>query len=102
MVMVPTIALGRIRIVQRVGRHRALRIEAQLRRLGADQLHAGIGEHRHLVLTVGDDPDVHQLRQLIDVLVALVEQRRRRCVGLAAVLQLVIDERDLRHRIVRA
>ena len=84
MVMVPTIALGRIGIVQRVRRHRALRIEAQLRGLGADQLHAGIGEHRHLVEVVGDDADVHQLRQLSDVLVALVEQRRGRRVGLAA------------------
>ena len=52
------------------------------------------------LLTVGDDPNVHQLRQLIDVLVALVEQRRRRCVGPAVVLQLVVDDRDLLHRIV--
>jgi hypothetical protein len=55
------ITLGRIGIVQGVRRHRTLRIEAELRRLGADQLHAGIGEYRHLVEIVGDGPDVHQL-----------------------------------------
>ena len=96
------VALGRIgRIVQGVGRYRALRIEAQLCRLGANKLHAGVREHRHLVEVVDDGPDVHQCRQLGDVLIALVQQRRRRRVGLAVVLELVVDERDLGHRVVR-
>jgi hypothetical protein len=96
------VTLGRIGgIVQGVGRHRALRIEAELRSLGPDQLHAGIRENGHLVEVVDDGPDVHQARQLGNVLIALIEQRRRRGIGLAVVHQLVVDERDLRHRVVR-
>ena len=96
------VALGRIgRVVQRVGRHGALRIEAELGSLGADQLHAGVREHGHLVEVVDDRSDVHQTRQLSNVLVALIQKRCRRRVGLAVVLQLVVDERDLSHRVVR-
>ena len=95
------IALGRIGTVQGVGRHRALRIEAQLRRLGADELHAGVREHRHLVEVVDDGSDVHHFGQLGNVLIALIQQRCRRGVGLAAALKLDVDERDLGHRVVR-
>ncbi|NEV03181.1 hypothetical protein FNJ47_48390, partial [Bradyrhizobium sp. UFLA 03-164] len=49
----------------------------QIARLNV-QLHTGIGEHGHLILAVGDGADVHQLRKLRDVAIALIEQRRGR------------------------
>ena len=82
--------------------HRALSVERKLRCFGTDELDAGIGEDIDLVVVRGDDPDVHQLRQFIDIGVALVEQRRRSRIGRAVERKLTIDRGDLGHRIVGA
>ena len=82
-VRVPTPRLRRIGAPLRGRRHGALRVERDLRGLGADELHARIGEDRNLIVVGLDDVDVHQLRQLIDIGVALVHQRRGRAVALA-------------------
>ena len=72
-----------------VARQRALGVEGQRRGAVADQLRAGAGEDLDLVVVGRDHLDVHQLRELVDVEVALVAQRRRgrvlrRCSGRAA------------------
>ena len=49
-----------------------------------DELLAGAGEDRNLVVGVLHDVDVHQLGELGDVLVALILERRRGAVGAEA------------------
>ena len=74
-------------------------MKSSLRGLAAaDQLDAGVGEHAGLVGAVGDDADVHQLRELVDGVVALVHQRRRRRIGRVHALQPRIELRDRVHR----
>ena len=61
--------------------HCCLRRETQMRRLGANQLDTGGRENANLIVAAGDDADVHQLRQLVDVLVALIQKRSRRGIA---------------------
>ena len=75
--IVPTVAQRRIVAPVRRRVHGALRIELQRRCVDADELNAGIGEHRYLIEVAGDDLDVHHLRELVDIEVAPVEQVRR-------------------------
>ncbi len=63
-------------------------------------MHAGIGEDLDLVVAAVDDANIHQLRQLVDILVALVLQRRGRGIVGAGALQLGVELGDLLHRIV--
>src|SRR6266545_4293468 len=75
-------------------------IELQRRRGYADELKARMGEDRDLIAVVRDDVDVHQLRELIDVAVALVEQvRGGRVVG-GGGAELLVDLGDALHRLV--
>ena len=58
----------------------------------ADQLGAGTGEYRDLVVAALDDANVHQFGQLVDVLVALIFQRAAMRVGpTSGARQLLID-----------
>ena len=92
------VALGRIGVPLGIRCHRALRIERQRRGLGTDQLHARIGEDLDLIVAVVDDANVHQLRQLIDILVALVLQGCGRSIGGVAASKLGVEIDDLLHR----
>ena len=82
------------------GRDGALRIERELRGLGAHQLNAGVGEHVDLAVVIGDDANVHQFGELADIAVALIEQLGGRAVGLSAAQKLHVDVGDLLHRVV--
>ncbi len=64
----------------------------------SNQLDAGIREHVGLVRRVGHHPDIHQLGELVDGVVALVHQRRGERIVRAQALELGIDLRDLAHR----
>jgi len=55
-------------------------------------------EDLDLIVAVVDDANVHQLRQLIDILVALVLQGRGRSIGGVAALKLGVEIDDLLHR----
>jgi hypothetical protein len=81
-------------------RHRADRIEAQLRRLAADQLSPRVCEDGDLAPVAGNDIDIHQLRQLIDVGVAVVEQRSGCRVSGGRCGNLLVERGDLPHRLV--
>ena len=74
--MLPSVLCVGSAIPRSTPRDGALRVELQLRGAGADQLHAGIGEHTQLVLVALDHADVHQLGELVDIGVALVGQGR--------------------------
>ena len=83
-------------------RHRALR-----RRTPAARRRAPTSWTPELVKTLtwlrssDDDPDVHQLGQLIDVVVALIRQRRIRGVARRRMpASWRVDRRDLLHRVV--
>ncbi len=92
----PTPDLRRIGVVQRRRPQRALRVVDEGGcEACADQLNTGVGEDAGLVRRIGHDPDVHQLRQRIDGVVALIHQRRGERIGRAQALKLGVDLRDL-------
>ncbi len=66
--------------------------------VAANQLLAGAGKDGNLVVCSLDDIDVHHLRDLRDVLVALVLKVGRRTVECRHALQLLIDLGDLLQR----
>ena len=68
--------------------------------LGADELKAGCRVDRRLVRAVRDDPDVHQLREIVDGVVALIHQRCGSVVVRRKALQLRIEFRDLRQVVI--
>ena len=90
--------VGRVGVPLRIGVQRSLRVENQLRRLGADQFNTIGRVDRGLVGVIGSDADVHQLRQQVDRLIALIHQRRGGRVGWLQSPQLGVDLRDLGHR----
>jgi hypothetical protein len=89
--------LGRIGIPLRVRVQRALRIEAQLRGLQADEFDAVGGVDRDLVGAAGGNANVHQLRKLIDGAVALIHQVRGGGIVRAQALELVVELGNLLH-----
>ena len=73
--------------------------KVNLRGLAADQLQAGIGVDADAVAGL-DDVDVHQLRQLVDVGIALVEHGRGGGAVVAQSRDLLVELGDLGHRLV--
>src|SRR6202012_4027766 len=74
---------------------RSRRAERKLRGLGAaDKLNACRGQDADLIGAVGDRLDVHETGQVIDGVVALVLQRRRRRIVWTQALQLGIERGD--------
>ena len=94
----PDAGFGRIAVVQRIGVQRSRRRECHLGGLAvADELNAGIGKDAGLVGGVGDGPDIHQFRELVDRAIALIHQRRGGRIGRTQSLQLHVDLGDLGH-----
>ena len=96
-VIVPTRALGRVDVPER-GRRSASpwRRKSSSRRWSPTSCVPERGEDVDLVVVGRDHLDVHQLRELIDVEVALVLQRRGRRVLHVGQAELPVDRGDLR------
>jgi hypothetical protein len=91
-------AFRRIEVPQRSRRQRALGVEYQRRGFVPDELRARPGEDLDLGVVGLHDLDVHQLRELVDIVVALVAQRRRGGVLDVRQAELLIDAGDVAHR----
>ena len=100
--MVPTVRLVGSAFHCARRRHRALGVEGKLGGRDADELNAGIREHRDLIVVALHNIDVHQLRKIVDGLVALVLERSRRGVVLRRGSKLLVDVGDARHGVVGA
>ncbi len=72
-------------------------LKASCEACDADQLQAGAGKDRNLVVGILDDADIHQLRKLSDVLVALILERRGRGIRRGGAFELNVDLRNLLH-----
>jgi hypothetical protein len=73
-----------------------------MRSSASDQLDARIGGHGDLMAAGLGHADVHQLSELVEVAVALVQQARGRAVVVIHGAELLIDLRQPLHRIVGA
>ena len=93
-------ALGRIGIPRRRRRHGTPRVEDKLRRSATDEFDARISRYCDLVVVGLDHFDVHQLRKLVEVVIALVEQRCGGAVNGAHGGKLMVDLGEMRHRVI--